>query len=80
MGKRKSRRNQIKPKKKRGQLESRFNCPECNNENVVQCRVVRKSGKGMAFCTVCDATFGCPADDLTQPIDVYSNWIDDINK
>lgn len=80
MGSKKSRRNQVKPKKRKGQLESRFNCPECNNENVVQCKVERRNNKGTAFCTVCEASFGCRADNLTQPIDVYSTWIDELNK
>lgn len=80
MGRKKTLRSKLKPKKRKSALESRFNCPECSNENVVQCKVDRKINRGSAFCTVCGASYGCSVNNLTQPIDVYSNWIDSLTE
>jgi len=77
MAKKKTRKMaQKKPKLK---LESRFDCPVCNHENVVQCKIVSKSNSGVAFCNVCDARYGCQVTNLDNPIDIYYSWIDDVN-
>lgn len=60
-------------------LETRFDCPICNHENVVQCKVVSKTRKGLAFCSICESHFSCDVTTLDKPIDVYHTWIDQIS-
>ncbi|KCZ75771.1 hypothetical protein H311_03242 [Anncaliia algerae PRA109] len=80
MGRKKTLRSKMKRKSAKSGLESRFNCPECSNENVVQCKVDKKINRGTAYCTICNASFTCKINNLSQPIDVYSNWIDNLNE
>lgn len=77
MGK-KSTRKSVK-KKPVPKLESRFDCPICNHENVVQCKLISKSRRGMAFCSVCESNFSCEVTTLDKPIDVYHTWIDQLS-
>lgn len=77
MAKRKSRQ---KVTKKPGlKLETRFDCPVCSHENVVHCRLNSKLKRGFANCSVCSASFSCLITNIESPIDVYHNWIDDLN-
>lgn len=76
MAKRKSRK--VPAKKTSTKLESRFDCPVCNHENVVQCKVIAKTHRGVAFCNVCEAHFGCEVTNLDKPIDIYHSWIDNV--
>lgn len=80
MAKKKPLRSKAKPKKTRNKLGRRFNCPKCNSESVVVCKIEKKDSRGHAFCTACEATFGCSANNLTHPIDIYSAWIDSLHK
>lgn len=75
MAKRKSRKA---PRKVSAKLESRFDCPVCNHENVVQCKIVTRTHRGVAFCNVCEAHFGCEATSLDKPIDIYHSWVDSV--
>ncbi|KAI5185856.1 hypothetical protein NEHOM01_1106 [Nematocida homosporus] len=63
----------IKPKE-----EKRFSCLECNREATVQCRVDHQRNRGQAVCLACSVTFECTTNRLSQPIDVYSEWVDSI--
>jgi transcription elongation factor Elf1 len=74
MGRRKARRMQ--PKNKRAREERRFNCLVCNQEQVVKCSVDHSANRGTAHCSLCDATYHCETNRLSQPIDVYSSWVD----
>lgn len=77
MGSRKSKR--VKPKKIVMKDESRFDCPKCNHEKVVHCKVIRTAQKGVAICTVCDAKFRCDVTPLDKSIDIYHAWMDELN-
>ncbi|KAI5170951.1 hypothetical protein NEFER03_0353 [Nematocida sp. LUAm3] len=57
--------------------ENRFPCPECNRESVVQCRVDHQKKTGRASCAACSYTFECPTNNLSQAIDVYTEWLDE---
>lgn len=78
MGRKKTRRSQIKSTKTRQRMETRFNCPKCNNEYAVRCLIERASKIGIAYCTLCEAKYKCKSNSLTTPIDVYSAWIDEM--
>jgi transcription elongation factor Elf1 len=79
MGKRKSRTSKLmaEPKKK-PKLDTDFTCPFCNHPRAVQCRIFLKGRRpfAVASCSVCKEAFYTVAHELTEPIDVYSEWID----
>jgi transcription elongation factor Elf1 len=75
---RKSTRKSVK-KQTAQKLESRFDCPICNHENVVQCKLISKMKRGMASCSVCESRFSCEITTLDKPIDVYHMWIDQVS-
>ncbi|KAI5169410.1 hypothetical protein PAEPH01_0685 [Pancytospora epiphaga] len=77
MGRKKSKRTKLKPRVF-GKLDTRFDCPKCNHERVVQCRIDKEENKGHAFCTVCEAQFRCSVHSLDRPVDIYHAWADSI--
>ncbi|KAM0672655.1 hypothetical protein CWI42_100300 [Ordospora colligata] len=79
MGRKKVRRKVNMPRKQT-KLERQFNCPMCSHENVVQCVIKKMQMKGIARCSVCEASFMCDIDKLTTGIDVYSAWVDSCSK
>ncbi|CAN3365354.1 transcription elongation factor 1 [Diutina catenulata] len=74
MGKRKS---SAKPVKKiKQKLESTFTCLFCNHERSVICTLDKKNSLGELHCKICGQTFQTAINSLSQPVDVYSDWID----
>lgn len=74
MGKRKS---SAKPQKKIKQvLETQFSCLFCNHEKSVICTLDRKNGLGELHCKICGQSFQTAINSLSQPVDIYSDWID----
>ena len=63
--------------KKRVKLSKLFKCPFCANENVVECKMDHKAGTGSLACRLCGATFQMPIHHLNEPIDVFSEWLDE---
>lgn len=78
MGRRTTRKTVRKPTAPK--LETSFDCPICNHENVVQCRVGAKTRRGTALCGVCESNFTCQVTGLDKPIDVYHAWIDKLTE
>ncbi|PNH11783.1 Transcription elongation factor 1 [Tetrabaena socialis] len=81
MGKRKSR----KPgeaaalsarKKARTTLPSRFECPFCNVHGTVAVTLQRDEGRASAECQECGMRYATHCRTLTEPVDVYHEWID----
>ena len=79
MGKRKSAAKPM-PKRKPEKLATVFSCPFCNHDNSVECRMNRKAQIGEASCRICQEKFSTPIDSLSDPIDVYSDWIDECER
>ncbi|CAN1229609.1 Transcription elongation factor 1 homolog [Linum grandiflorum] len=88
MGKRKSRAKPA-PRKRMDKLDTVFSCPFCNHGTSVECRIDMKNLIGEASCGICQESFSttitgicsspvCAA--LTEPIDVYSEWIDECER
>ncbi|KAI9139110.1 transcription elongation factor 1, partial [Paraphysoderma sedebokerense] len=74
MGKRKSKR---KPQaKKKLTLDIVFDCMFCNHERVVEVKMEREHNIGSLRCRICNETFQTPIHALSEPIDVYSDWLD----
>mmetsp|Transcript_18697 Transcript_18697/g.33834 ORF Transcript_18697/g.33834 Transcript_18697/m.33834 type:complete len:80 (+) Transcript_18697:1460-1699(+) len=76
MGKRKSSRKQTKAPKPK--LDRVFDCPFCFHNKTVE--VLTKQGKASLSCRVCAANYETKLTPLTEPIDVYSEWIDECER
>ncbi|CAM9542960.1 unnamed protein product [Phaeothamnion confervicola] len=75
MGRRKASTKKISTKKKRV-LETIFKCPFCSHDKVVECKVNAKEKIGTLVCRRCEVKYSTVANYLTEPIDVYTEWID----
>ena len=75
MGKRKAAKKapvkQSKPK-----LETVFTCPFCNAESAVEATIDRKGKVGKLACKACGEAWATEIHALTEPIDLYREWID----
>ncbi|EGW34082.1 uncharacterized protein SPAPADRAFT_135141 [Spathaspora passalidarum NRRL Y-27907] len=75
MGKRKS--SAKKPVKKIKQtLDTQFTCLFCNHEKSVICTIDKKNLLGELHCKICGQSFQTAIHSLSQPVDIYSDWID----
>lgn len=63
--------------KKRPTLAKRFKCPFCANEDVVECKMDFRAGLGSLACRLCAASYQMPIHHLHEPVDVFSEWLDD---
>ncbi|KAK6469032.1 mRNAion elongation factor 1-like protein isoform X5 [Huso huso] len=76
MGRRKSKRKPPPKKKMTGNLDTQFTCPFCNHEKSCDVKMERTRNTGVISCTVCLEEFQTPITYLSEPVDVYSDWID----
>ncbi|KAJ8765234.1 hypothetical protein K2173_011936 [Erythroxylum novogranatense] len=79
MGKRKST-AKPPPKKRMDKLDTVFSCPFCNHGTSVECRIDMKNLIGEAICSICQESFSTTITALTEPIDIYSEWIDECER
>ncbi|KAL7186254.1 hypothetical protein ACSBR2_028075 [Camellia fascicularis] len=79
MGKRKSR-AKPPPKKRMDKLDTVFSCPFCNHGSSVECHIDMKNLIGEATCGICQESFSMTVTALTEPIDIYSEWIDECER
>ncbi|GMJ08380.1 hypothetical protein HRI_004507200 [Hibiscus trionum] len=79
MRKRKSRAKPA-PKKRMDKLDTGFSCPFCNHGTGVECRVDMENLIGEASCRICQGSFSSVITALTEPIDIYSEWIDECER
>ncbi|KAF9652869.1 Elf1-domain-containing protein [Thelephora ganbajun] len=76
MGKRKKSSRKPTGPKKKVPLDTTFTCLFCHHDNSVNIRVDRKEGVALLVCKVCDQRYQSKVNHLTEPIDIYSEWID----
>eukprot|EP00045_Choanoeca_perplexa_P014265 m.166673 g.166673 ORF g.166673 m.166673 type:complete len:141 (-) comp16628_c0_seq3:1161-1583(-) len=76
MGRRKSNRKPP-PKKGAGKLDTLFPCPFCNHEDSCEVTMRIKQKVGVVTCKICTESFQTPIHHLSEPIDVYTDWIDE---
>ncbi|QDZ26029.1 transcription elongation factor 1 [Chloropicon primus] len=75
MGKRKS--SAPPPaKKKQPKVPTIFDCPFCQRKKSVTAELRHKTGTARIECRHCKAYYDCEINSLSEPIDVYSEWID----
>lgn len=75
MGRRKSKAKVIK--KKRATVPKIFDCPFCNHAKCVECVLNMHKSIGTIKCRICDTKFQTSINFLTEPIDIFSEWIDE---
>ncbi|KAK3755595.1 hypothetical protein QZH41_017591 [Actinostola sp. cb2023] len=84
MGRRRSKRK-AEPKKRREPLDVQFNCPFCNHEKSCEVKIDRiKNMLHILSCLpriISISNYLYPLriyflPDLSEPVDVYSDWID----
>ncbi|PLW11313.1 hypothetical protein PCANC_08517 [Puccinia coronata f. sp. avenae] len=75
MGKRKAAKKPNK-KAKLQPLDKIFRCLFCQHAGVVHCKLDRQEMVSRIECSKCKQYFETKIDHLTEPIDVYSLWID----
>ncbi|TDL27499.1 Elf1-domain-containing protein, partial [Rickenella mellea] len=76
MGKRKKSSRKPGPTRRKEPLETTFTCIFCNHDKSVNVKVDRKEGLAQLQCRVCGQRYQGKVNHLTEPIDVYSEWID----
>ena len=76
MGRRRSRKKPQPKKKLIGTLETQFQCPFCNHENSCDVLMDKTKNIGHISCRICLEDFQAKVNYLSEPIDVYSEWID----
>ncbi|KAJ3683337.1 hypothetical protein LUZ60_013564 [Juncus effusus] len=79
MGKRKAK-TKPAPKKRMDKLDITFCCPFCNHGSGVECKIDLKNAVGEATCRICQESYSTSVNALTEPIDIYSEWIDECEK
>ena len=67
-------------KKVKVEVATVFKCLFCNHEKAVSCKLNLNSMIGELVCRICDAKFETQINTLTDPIDVFSEWIDEANE
>ncbi|XP_008813833.1 transcription elongation factor 1 homolog [Phoenix dactylifera] len=79
MGKRKTR-PKVVPKKPQPKLDVSFTCPFCNHDKSIDCSMDMKLKTGEAYCRACKAIYITSINHLTEPIDIYSEWLDECER
>ena len=76
MGRRKSKR-QAPPKRAGTQaLDIVFDCPFCNHSKSCEVNMDKERNTGRVQCTKCFEDFQSTINFLSEPIDVYNEWVD----
>lgn len=63
-------------KKVRQTVAKVFKCLFCNHDGAVQCSIDLRSMTGKLECNVCGAKFQTQTHALTEPIDIFTEWLD----
>jgi len=76
MGRRKSKRKPGPKQKNIVPLDIMFNCPFCNHEKSCEVKMDKTKNAAKIQCTICMEDFQATINFLSEPIDVYNEWID----
>jgi len=64
-------------KKEKLKVATVFKCPFCAHDQSVECEIDREKNIGVVECRVCHVSYQMVTNALTEPIDVYHEWIDE---
>lgn len=78
MAKKKSRAKVIKTKAET--VSTVFDCPFCNYKKTVEVKIIKKESIANIKCGKCHSDWSMKYNNLIDPIDVYSEWIDECEK
>ena len=67
-------------KAKRPVVATKFKCPFCNHATSVECKISMAEKIGKLLCRVCEASYSMTINYLTEPVDVFYEWLDDCEK
>ncbi|CAD7924426.1 unnamed protein product [Amoebophrya sp. A120] len=70
-------RRAAKQAKPRPKLDTQFDCPFCNSAKSVEVKMSRPETLGQLKCRVCGVGYQTRINYLMEPVDVYSEWIDE---
>ena len=76
MGRRRSKRKPPPKRKLIEKLPVLFSCPFCNREKSCEVQMDRDRKTAAICCNVCTEEYQTTINYLSEPIDVYSDWID----
>ncbi|KAJ7109399.1 transcription elongation factor Elf1 like-domain-containing protein [Mycena epipterygia] len=76
MGKRKKAAKKPQQSRQKVPLDTAFTCLFCHHDKSVTVRLDRKEGVAQLACRVCDQRYQSKVNHLTEPVDIYSEWID----
>ncbi|KAH8374328.1 hypothetical protein KR009_011253 [Drosophila setifemur] len=76
MGRRKSKRKGAPKRKNIEALPQLFDCPFCNHKQACEVVIDKSKKIGRITCNVCQELFQTAVNFLTEPIDVFNDWID----
>lgn len=76
MGRRKSKRKPPPKNKAIEALDVLFTCPFCNHEKSCEVKMDKSKNAARIQCTICLEDFQATINFLSEPIDVYNEWID----
>lgn len=57
-------------------LDKVFDCPFCAHGNCVEVKMNRQEKVGQLKCRICNVDYTKRIEYLDEPVDVYSDWID----
>jgi len=77
-GKRKSRKKPPQKKSINRKLSTLFNCPFCNHDRSVDVKINHKEAKAVLKCNKCGESYETQANYLSEPIDIFGEWCDEI--
>ena len=63
-------------KKKKPTVPTSFKCLHCGHEKSVECKMEREREIGTLSCRVCGEKFQCKITYLSEPVDVFCEWLD----
>lgn len=64
-------------KRKKYAVAKVFKCLFCNHDQSVACKLDTRSMTGELQCSICDAKFQTQINSLSEPIDIFTEWLDE---
>mmetsp|Transcript_15095 Transcript_15095/g.29767 ORF Transcript_15095/g.29767 Transcript_15095/m.29767 type:complete len:107 (-) Transcript_15095:197-517(-) len=80
MGKRKTAKKVQKKERPKVMGAGQFDCPSCNHAGSIKVTIMKKAKLGQCKCTVCGTSWETKITALTEPVDIYCEWIDECEK
>ena len=67
-------------KKTKYEVANIFKCLFCHHEKAVHCKMDSRSMTAQLSCGICDAQFQTQIHSLSEPIDVFTEWLDEASE